>query len=173
MGCDIHAYLDVIEAMPDPKTGYAGYISTLVGPIDLGRDYELFGVLAGVRRDGAVFPPRGLPPIDELGSRTLHDYWLGITDTPTCTWCGGCRHVTPEEVKQWGNKTLTHQGMTYCQHPDWHTPSWLYHHELEDVVQAYPENKKGLTRLLGIMALMKTINGRKRKRTRLVFWFDN
>jgi hypothetical protein len=173
MGCDIHVYLDVVESEPDPERGHEGWVSTFAGPISLGRDYDLFGVLAGVRGGQAVFTPRGLPPIDELGFTTQRDYWLGITDTPTCEYCGECNHVTPNDVEAWGNRTTTHKGTTYCQHPDWHSPSYLYLHELEKVVEAYPGDKKYLTRLKGVMALMKALNGRKRKRSRLVFWFDN
>ena len=173
MGCDIHAYLDVIEAEPDPNSNYAGWVSTFASDLSLGRDYSLFGVLAGVRGGTAVFTPRGLPPFEELGFRTRAEYWLDITDTPPCEYCGECNHVTPNDVKAWGGRTLTYKDTTYCQHPDWHTPSWLYHHELEEVVEAYPEDKKYLTNLTGVMALMKTLNGRKRKRSRLIFWFDN
>jgi hypothetical protein len=174
MGCDIHAYLDVVEAEPDPKTNYKGYTSTFAGRIDLGRNYELFGLLAGVRGGPALYQPRGIPAFDEMGFRTRHDYWLQITEKPSCDYCGECQHVTPEQAEKWRVRTLeVGGGLTYAEHPDWHTPSWLYHHELEEVVKAYEEGEKYLKRLTGVMALMKALNGRKRKRSRLVFWFDN
>jgi hypothetical protein len=173
MGCDIHAYLDVVDWEPNEKTGDPGWTSTFAARLDLGRDYTLFGVLAGVRGGTPVYSPRGLPEFKEMGFATSRDYWLQVTDAPACEFCGECNHVSPQDVAAWRVKTIEVGGITYAQHPDWHHPSWLYHHELEKVVEAYPDDKGYLGRLKGVMSMMKALNGKKRKRSRLIFWFDN
>lgn len=55
MGCDIHAMME--------KKGRYGYWKNAGDP-DIGRDYEMFAVLAGVRNDNdiePISPPKGLP----------------------------------------------------------------------------------------------------------------
>lgn len=66
MGCDIHAVIEkyathsmVYEDRPDAYRYWHN-----AGDPRLGRDYELFAVLAGVRNDRGIIPiaePRGLP----------------------------------------------------------------------------------------------------------------
>ena len=56
MGCDIHLYIE-------SKTGLGDFgWESFGGRIDVGRNYELFGLLAGVRGTReALVAPRGLP----------------------------------------------------------------------------------------------------------------
>jgi len=118
MGCDIHAYLDVTEGEPDPERDYAGWIQTFAHDIPIGRDYALFGLLAGVRGGKALIEPRGLPEYDQMGWRTRDTYWLRVTDSPSCGWCGECKHVSPSDAEKWRGKTIKIGDETYVQNPD-------------------------------------------------------
>jgi len=61
----------------------------------------------------------------------------------------------------------------YFQHHDWHTPSWLYLKEIEEVLKANPSTWVP-PEFLAILASMKTLEDEYGLgATRLVFWFDN
>jgi hypothetical protein len=61
MGCDIHAYIDY---------DHLGSISNLYGRLYLGRDYTLFGLIAGVRGQcHPVVAPRSLPSVTSFSVR--------------------------------------------------------------------------------------------------------
>ena len=79
MGCDIHTY---IEYSKDGERWDSW------GKIELGRDYILFGLMAGVRQEvlggGPPFPPRGLP--DHLSWRVWYDYKEHQQDHHTPSW---------------------------------------------------------------------------------------
>lgn len=65
MGCDIHA---LIERRTNPWGDYVEWLDS--GDPDIGRDYEMFGVLAGVRNYAEAPPvaePRGLPAFKGWG----------------------------------------------------------------------------------------------------------
>jgi hypothetical protein len=51
MGCDIHAYVE--SKKPDSKTWWG-----FGGRINPGRNYRMFGKLAGVRCDGCITKPK-------------------------------------------------------------------------------------------------------------------
>ena len=159
MGCDIHAYLDYTYAEPNEHS--TGSYCTFAGNIDIDRNYTLFGLLAGVRRGNVVFEPRGVPSIDVLGHQTRRDYWERV------------EHIGPEKAKAYSPRAEVSYGEVFVPKPDWHSPSWLYQHELELVIEAYPDSKTYIEGIRAVAAAMKVLNGRKRKRSRLVFWFDN
>jgi hypothetical protein len=173
MGCDIHAYLDVTEAEPDPERDYSGWISTFAHNIPIGRDYHLFGLLAGVRGGKALIEPRGVPEYDQMGWRTRDAYWMHITDSPRCEWCGECRHVSPASAEKWRSPIIKVRDESYVADPDAHTPSYLYLSELEKVIAAHEGSARATTNIRAVAAMMKVLNGRKPKRTRFIFWFDN
>lgn len=73
MGCDIHA---IIER----KTHWAGDQKCWLnsGNPDIGRNYEMFAVLAGVRNYDAIVPlaePRGMPSFKEWHEYSDHERW--------------------------------------------------------------------------------------------------
>ena len=83
MGCDIHAH---IEYNDDGDWEY-------FTPIHLSRWYELFGHLAGVRRDYVpVVAPRGVP--DDMDHFTMWDYKEMGIDANHASW------LTLDEMKQ-------------------------------------------------------------------------
>ena len=86
MGCDIHVY---VEYKPYSHSSYW----FLFAHVHLMRNYELFGVLAGVRSEIApLFPPRGLP--DNVDIITDCDHRNEEGDAHTESW------LTLEELKK-------------------------------------------------------------------------
>ena len=76
MGCDIHAIVEaceVSESAPTPDWAYSDWTRF----DDLGRYYDIFGFLAGVRRDFPHIPPRGLPSDLSVAYREVDDDTFG------------------------------------------------------------------------------------------------
>lgn len=74
MGCDIHGIFEV-------KLNGKWYTYDRVKQ---GRNYWLFGKLAGVRGGGSIFEPKGIPDdISEVTSKELEDW---DCDSHTHTW---------------------------------------------------------------------------------------
>lgn len=80
MGCDIHVHVEV----RDRGHGEWAYYDEL----DVGRDYELFGLLAGVR--GTEFDcqinPRGLPRDASEETRIAHADYHDSAHTESCIY---------------------------------------------------------------------------------------
>ncbi len=85
MGCDIHSYVYHRKGTGELKT-------YLCSEIDLGRDYGLFGLLAGVRGEHTLFEARGFP--QDVPSRITFEYDRRIDDVHNASW------LTTDEVKQ-------------------------------------------------------------------------
>lgn len=137
MGCDIHAYIE--------KTYENGYID-LVSQVYLGRDYDLFGLLAGVRSfETPLVKPRGLPK--ETSYILQYEY---------CDYDREKDQLIPNE--------------------DFHTHSWLTVDELKKTYKRYkklfPENGKNL-KIKAIIKFMEILNKNDPNSTRFVFWFDS
>jgi hypothetical protein len=54
MGCDIHLFLE-------GKNKDTGEWDHIIAELDDGRNYYLFGLIAGVRKTRVIFEPKGLP----------------------------------------------------------------------------------------------------------------
>jgi hypothetical protein len=97
MGADIHAYA---EAKIDSKWVPCGRViyecveyapvsecpdtyKFIVDKVYDGRDYALFGKLAGVRGGTAIIKPRGFPDDASEKIRSHYDVWKGNAHTPT------------------------------------------------------------------------------------------
>ena len=189
MGCDIHAY---VETKREERDWYCACIP------DIGRDYALFGLLAGVRNKTAEsMSPKGLP-IDGISWRTqlaygLHVYEGGGT-VPDEGYC------TREDADRWlaAGWSVT-IGDNLISNPDWHTPSWVTVTELESVLPKLRDEYDACNRreqeemekmatcaeerhrsweyvvspeIPALIAYMKGF-AEAGYDTRLVFWFDN
>jgi hypothetical protein len=67
MGCDIHAYSET-------KTKYGWW--ELHGKPNDDRNYNFFGIIAGVRRDdNTIFEPRGIPKGLSSDVEALYEHW--------------------------------------------------------------------------------------------------
>lgn len=175
MGADIHMYVEYSpKAYAKPENGEKRYWYTFGGRINPGRNYWLFALLADVRGDGAVFPPRGLP--DNLAYASRDDNQLYITDSE------GDNYVKPEDAARWvadGSSTyvLKHDGAPgWVTHPDWHSHSWLTPGELAEVFDAYAAEHRGEAvgvEYYALLAAMRVLEDNGENDVRVVFWFDN
>ena len=74
MGCDIHAHVE-----------YKQYDQWWeLADVHIGRNYKLFGLMAGVRMDIALIEPRGIP--DDCGYTAKSDFIEWDTDAHTPSW---------------------------------------------------------------------------------------
>lgn len=156
MGCDIHVFVEY--------RGPDGW--RYVGQYHPGRDYTMFGLLAGVRDESVspVVEPRGFPP--------------------TCsfeTWLANM--AVRVERDQFNEDDLARLRMAHrlgsdvghlaSPNQDWHTHSWLSGAELQRAVKQLGklEKQRGEnsgTAWDGLVALLRALPD-----GRMTFFFDN
>lgn len=136
MGCDIHLYLENVEAVTiNGKDTGETHVNS-IARFRPGRSYAMFSLMAGARRDEEfiLFEPKGLP--EKLGYEAESDNWLFIY-AEADDYEGYC---TREQAEKWvksGSSTWRDDKQKYVSHPDWHTHSWLNLQEFEQVKAAY------------------------------------
>lgn len=167
MGCDIHAYIDFDDfVMQDGK-----FFVSCFASLHLRRDYNLFGLMAGVRDEKVkLFDPRGLP--ENLSCTTKHNNQLYVSDKNSDEE----RSCSREDAERWvaggSSAKWVDDGHNFVTDPDWHTHSWLNCKEMERVLKVMRwEDYKDQVR--AIVAMMDALNGNNPERSRIVFWFDN
>ena len=166
MGCDIHTYVEYREP------GYNGWIS-FGGRINPGRDYEMFGYIAGARMGIALTPAKGIP--SNLGYRANSDWYLIIDDK----FANMDGYTSLKNALQWqkqGHKIIEHPdrpGMPWqIEHPDWHTPTWLTLKEYRACLLENPDGREIVDDYWAIEGAMAALVKRDND-VRLVCWFDN
>lgn len=117
MGCDIHLFIE------HRKKGTERWASFTYNAVNPGRNYQIFGRLAGVRwPEEPHIEPRGRPS-DASWCEDM-SYWLFI-----CEESGnGERYVKAEEAARWvlqGISEYKSDEKQYVSDPDQHTHSWL------------------------------------------------
>ncbi|MDH4186827.1 MAG: hypothetical protein OEV08_07510 [Nitrospira sp.] len=165
MGCDIHCYIEY-------RTAGDTHWFSWGERINLGRNYVLFGLLAGVRCEGQIYPLRGYP--DDAGQAARHDNWLYISDQATDDEHDCTRAHANEWVKYGAKISADGKRVT---HPDWHSHSWLTPDEFRTVLDAYtvsPGNPRPGKRVNTYDAALAALDAlAKDGESRVVFWFDN
>jgi hypothetical protein len=170
MGCDIHAYIEVVRSDEGQEYVYE------IARIRPRRNYVMFGALAGVRVDDVShIEPKGIPLDTDCD-----DYWLRVNDD----YADEEGYTSTENADKWVKRgySFEHPANTpdyrriSC--PDWHNASWLDADELEKAISEYDafcklhENpfRDGSEANVyrGILGMVKAIPG-----ARFVFWFDN
>jgi len=176
MGCDIHMfvqYRDKKDAERNKEQGRPPYWWDYGNGINPGRNYAMFGILAGVRgRSENFFEDKGIPDFG-LGWSARDSLYLNIDDDPI----PGENCCTLESAKRWGNKIYYHEDGRpwYTEHPDWHSHSWMTIKELEQAYRWY-KKETGDTPCLEYRVLLKTMKALEDKGKNevvVVFWFDN
>lgn len=161
MGCDIHCYVEYYWPGEDHSNGKKRW-RDFGQRINPGRNYTLFGYLAGVRRDVTpVVPPRGVPR--DLAWAASDDYWL---------WLEGKDRARAARWVEQGDSVYRHNDAgepQWVSHPDYHTHSWLTPDEFEKALVLAGETTGEYRALLAAMRSLEK-DGDK---VRLVFWFDN
>jgi hypothetical protein len=166
MGCDIHCYVEYRLNGEDSWRGFGGRINP-------GRNYVMFGFLAGVRDDGPpVVGLRGFP--DNASWQAKDDNYLWISDVEADG------HVTREKAKQYieehGCKFIKDCNGKECwvTQPDWHSHSWLTPSEWDAAIKLAQKSvfgHYGMPEYEAISAAMHALE--KHGEVRVVFWFDN
>lgn len=171
MGCDAHMYVEYRK-----KTFRENYWSNLGGKINPGRNYWMFGLIAGVRCEfEESLEPKGLP--DNLGWYSEQDAHCYINDEYADD---DNEYVTLETAKKWegyGEKIIYHtDGKPWkVTHPDWHSHTWLTTEEFKNVVNVYNEKDQGKNKEVeyeALLSLMQSLESNECE-ARLVIWFDN
>ena len=163
MGCDIHSFVEYHTA----GAREAWYFGTF----DIGRNYVLFGLLAGVRCGGCLFQPRGLP--DDMSFTLRYNASLRVCEEGS----DGC--ISREEADGLEACELNKFGgyvdgtKMFVWNPDFHTHSWLSCEELQQVQSAYSaiDGAESPT-LAAVLAAMNSLES-SGVRSRFVFYFDS
>ena len=172
MGTDIHMYLEYYSK--SDKTDK--YIRNFGDRFNPGKDYVMFGVLAGVRYEiPGYFKPKGRLPFEELGYDTKDDAYMYISDS------GSDETTTMECALEWekncGCEIINGRDgkPAWVQHPDWHSHSWMTLKEYAKAIKIYEKHEYagGCVEYRALLAAMKSIEKSGEFTTRLVFWFDN
>ena len=168
MGCDIHCYVEYQEPGSGHWFGFGGEINP-------GRDYVVFGHLAGVRY-GEVehVEPRGVPEEISLETKWANQLYVDDAHASSEGYC------TREQAESWTNHGYSQyldEAKTKVTQPDWHTHSWLTTDEFEEALaqatEAARTHGRGIdTGYKALLAAMKVFSAAGRA-TRVVFWFDN
>lgn len=169
MGCDIHAYIEYREKPTKENVGYNPW-RPFGSRTNLGRNYQMFGRMAGVRREGiAVVQPRGYP--DDMGYEAEHDATLYVDDKSS-EESGFCSTARAEGWVKSGSSERWKGTTTRISNPDWHTPSWLTGDEFKKAIEEYQSGGEKDVSYLAALAAMKMFEAEGYE-SRIVFWFDN
>lgn len=128
MGCDIHMYLETVDSSDWPRS---------IAKFNLGRNYTIFSLMAGVRsheNKRIIYQARGLP--ENIGWMAEYDNELYVVDGDTSE----DRHVSRETALGWisrGVSRWTNDSKKWVTHPDYHSHSWLTADELDRVKEVY------------------------------------
>lgn len=139
MGCDIHCYVEY----RDPK--YPGRSwSGFGGRINPGRNYWMFGAMAGVRTESIPYiEPRGLP--EDVAYDAFGDATIYVDDNQVEPTTGSgeehsySRARAEEHVQKGYCKYVPHNGHAnrWVTNSDWHSSSWLSPDEFELSIASY------------------------------------
>lgn len=144
MGCDIHVYP---EYYYDNEPEQEKIFIHSIGNYYLGRNYVLFGCLAGVRScHPGVVSPRGVP--DNMGWDAEMAYYL--TAIPDEDMQGRdeyenniISHSKAKAISKEGTYPILNTSNKHwkIRNPDWHSSSWLTLEELYKVRRYYIEEQ--------------------------------
>lgn len=193
MGCDIHIYTEELDrhgkwrcadffeineyyngdADDEPRFEHVEFYR--------GRDYELFGALAGVRKEIRHIKPKGFPEDASVECKEAFEYWDGDAHTPS--------YLTLRELRQHQidlGDTVKRSGMITKEQaealikgvkPDswcgWtNTPEYL-HAEWEDEYNPLELFLNKLDQFLSLKYRSGKLRHMEDNEFRIVFWFDN
>ena len=159
MGCDIHVFVEYRSKKKESASWMA-----FGKKFHLPRDYEIFGLMAGVRGGIAIYPPKGLPDKETLSFDFKNSYYLWIYEDSE-------RGATESNAARWvaaGYSSYVEEDKAVTD-PDAHTPSWLTKMEFENVLKRLDYTSIEYDAVLAAMESFE-LNGFD---ARIVFWFDN
>lgn len=167
MGCDIHCYIEYSNKSYEDKIFWSGF----GGRINPGRNYALFGILAGVR--GSIeprVPLRGRP--DDMGYDASGDAWVYVVTDEEISdeyWMGRSK---AERYVENGYCEWRDESHKFVSNPDWHSYGWLTTAEWRDCVQDDRLQWPAQVEYFAMCGAMDELE-RRGYPARVVFWFDN
>jgi hypothetical protein len=175
MGADVHMFLEVEVA---PRNKREKPHATYIGSYSIERNYELFGLLAGVRGEARpLYAPTGLP--ENVTHPILHKYTDIIIDDCSAS-SDGC--ISRTEAERFINTGMTTKfDAKRIVAVGNHTPSHLYRDQFQQVIDKYVSGVFCATDmyatahvrvLQSILKMMETLETPYHK-PRLVFFFDS
>lgn len=181
MGCDIHAYIEYRNKdAASAAFAYERQWTDFSGRLTLNRNYEMFGIIAGVRCPFTpVAPLRGLP--DDVSWEVAKDAYQFVVDDDK--WrdidkeLGRIRRSrAEEEVAKGYARWRTNYGgdeRSYITISDWHSHTWLtleeWRRALERGCDKYRLPGPAYFAALGAMEALAEYG----QDVRIVIWFDN
>lgn len=179
MGTDIHAFVEVVGEEA---------VSLTEGEFYIGRDYHLFGALAGIRTaEPPLVPVRGIP---QDPSRDVAGWYYQVAvepdEVPRLRESGGtfgpCGFVTLQDAEVYVSRGCSHWRLPLPEppirrqisNPEWHSPTWLWFEEIQQVLAYRGLDVKSINPFFAAMydAMLSLHRGLQTERVRLVFWFD-
>lgn len=141
MGCDIHAFVEYFSTQDSVKNDSC-FVDCYANELSFGRDYVLFGFLAGVRHPCQVIvPPRGVPKDPEMSYSASSRYFLNVVDdTDTARVVYRTNSVTRTEAESYvntGASRYVDSNKKKIIEPGFHTPTWLSLGELIEIRKLY------------------------------------
>ncbi|WP_165246973.1 hypothetical protein [Paludisphaera soli] len=171
MGCDIHCCIEYASSLRPDESRWV--YTPFACELNLGRDYDLFALMAGVRGEEGLVPvcePKGLPK--DISTAFLFHSGCRIDDELAAHEVEG--YCSREDAEQWVQEGYAdYIGDHAVTNPDWHSVSWLGATELEEVQRRY-RLLRGADHLeLGaVIAAVQALEKGQGGRSRLVFWFN-
>jgi hypothetical protein len=173
MGTDIHLYIEFLDGNEsNPRR-----LSLTAGQFELGRNYDVFDALAGVRGGDALIPPRGFP-ID-ASDEVFRAYYAIVVDVPQQPqYDGDWQYHHRDSADRWvasgKSHRITHSELEFVSDPDAHSASWLTRAEFIEAVKTCGETHGYNDRYNEWNAVIGAMNVLPDKTDpRVVFWFDN
>lgn len=190
MGADIHMFVEycskkVIQELK--KEGKKPYWHSYGGHINPGRNYTMFGVLAGVRGQYEdSFESKSKLNREEMGWSSRDANWFYINkDVAETDFENNITNI--ETARKWEGydyriKNDEHGEPAWVEHPHWHSHSWMSIEELEEAFKRYVvhastewgvEINNVPLEYRALLASMKALEDDGKNEVRVVFWFDN
>lgn len=137
MGCDIHAYIECYSKRDNAQSQKC-YVNCVAKDVYFGRNYQLFGLLAGVRGiSSSVFQPRGLPSNPQISGDVEYEYYKPVIENDEISKYTSQllshEYVSRTEADKLVQTRMTEYGnsdKTKIIKPGLHTPHWLNLNEL-------------------------------------------
>ena len=173
MGADIHVFIEYRYRKESLKSrGWESFHED--GKLSLGRDYDLFTALSGVRNFDEDFkeliPPRGLP--QDIAGNAVSFFYDRVLEEPDAQPVNAfCEYILRSDVKPEA-VVITRRGFEYVLKEDFHSCSYL---SLEEIYACLEHAELLLERadiwFQAAVAAMAKLD--EYLDVRLVFGFDN
>lgn len=145
MGADIHAYVESYSKSDYTNTPGRCYVDYFSGELNFGRNYTLFGLIAGVRSmNGPIYPVRGIPTAPGLSFGCEYDLYVNVVEREE-DLRNGCmfscsRSILRTEAENWitsHHANYVNAEKTKISNPSYHSMTYLSLEELSNVRKQY------------------------------------